>query len=65
MNSAVVGSWEEGQKGRMCVTNSFSLQQLSLWRDKGDVAVSAWNSVPGSSLARFFQDSVVLSLEDK
>ena len=33
VNSVVAGSREEGQKGRVCVTNSLSLQHLSLWRD--------------------------------
>ena len=53
MNSDAVGLWEEGQKGRMRVTNSHSCQQLSPWRGKEDVAGTVWNSVPGSSLMHF------------
>ena len=65
MNSIVVGSREEGQKGRMCVTNSLSLQHLFTLEGQ-----QRWGSVstevnPWVIVGAFFQDLVVLSLEDK
>lgn len=58
-------SREEGQKGRMCVTNSLSLQHLFTLEGQRRCGSISTELNPWVIVGAFFQDLVVLSLEDK